>query len=229
MKRNYKDQIYMFDGDKDSVYLSNVVTDPDITVGEHTYYNDFINDPRDFQKNNILYHHPEVYHDKITIGKYCSLACGATFVCVGGCHSTKSLSSYPFGLASGYWDGIDKYCCVEALFDIEKKGGPTVVGNDVWLGYQCLIMPGVTIGDGAIVGSRSVVTKDVEPYTVVAGSPARVIKKRFDDETIAKLLELKWWNLPDEEVEKLLPDLIEGNVEAFLEKGFAAKAKLNNK
>ena len=87
MKRNYKDQIYMFDGDQDSVYLSNVVTDPDIQVGEHTYYNDFWKDPRDFQKNNVLYHHPEVYHDKIVIGKYCSIACGATFVCAGGFHS----------------------------------------------------------------------------------------------------------------------------------------------
>ena len=96
MKRNYKDQIYMFDGDKDSVYLSNVVTDPDIQVGEHTYYNDFIRDPRDFQKNNVLYHHPEVYHDKIVIGKYCSIACGATFVCAGGFHSSRAISSSRF-------------------------------------------------------------------------------------------------------------------------------------
>lgn len=225
MRTNYKDRIYMFDGDKDSVYLSNVVTDPDIQVGEHTYYNDFINDPRDFQKNNVLYHHPEAYHDKIVIGKYCSLACGTTFVCPSGFHSSRSFSSYPFGLASGYWDIPAELCTVEMLFDVEKKG-PTIVGNDVWLGYQSLIMPGVTIGDGAIIGSRSVVTKDVEPYTIVAGSPARVIRKRFDDETIEKLLELKWWDLPDEEVEKLLPDLIQGNLDAFIEKGMKAKERL---
>ena len=115
-----------------------------------------------------------------------------------------------------------EYCTVEMLFDVEKKG-PTIVGNDVWLGYQSLIMPGVTIGDGAIVGSRSVVTKDVEPYTIVAGSPAKVIRKRFDDETIAKLLEVKWWDLPDEEVEKLLPDMIAGNLEVFIEKAQKAK------
>ena len=224
MKRNYKDQIYMFDGDKDSVYLSNVVTDPDIQVGEHTYYNDFIRDPRDFQKNNVLYHHPEVYHDKIVIGKYCSIACGATFVCAGGFHSSRALSSYPFGLACGYWDIPGELCTVEALFDVEKKGA-TVVGNDVWLGYQSLIMPGVTIGDGAIIGSRSVVTRDVPPYTIVAGVPAKEVRKRFDEDTIAKLLEVKWWDLPDEEVEKLLPDLIEGNVDSFIEKARAAWKK----
>ena len=99
------------------------------------------------------------------------------------------------------------------------------MGNDVWLGYQSLIMPGVTIGDGAIIGSRSVVTKDVPPYTVVAGTPAREVRKRYDDETIAALLEVKWWDLPDAEVEKLLPDLIQGNMESFLEKARAARKK----
>ena len=176
MKRNYKDQIYMFDGDKDSVYLSNVVTDPDIQVGEHTYYNDFLKDPRDFQKNNVLYHHPEVYHDKIIIGKYCSIACGATFVCAGGFHSSRALSSYPFGLASGYWDIPPEFCTVEALFDVEKKGA-TVVGNDVWLGYQCLIMPGVTIGDGAVCAAGAVVTKSCyEKGVTLVGVPARILR-----------------------------------------------------
>ena len=95
----------------------------------------------------------------------------------------------------------------------------------MWLGYQCLIMPGVTIGDGAIIGSRSVVTKDVPPYTIVAGTPAKVVRKRFDDETIQKLLEVKWWDLPDEEVEKLLPDLIQGNVDSLIENARAASKK----
>ena len=99
------------------------------------------------------------------------------------------------------------------------------MGNDVWLGYQSLIMPGVTIGDGAIIGSRSVVTKDVEPYTIVAGAPAKVVRKRFDEETIAKLLEVKWWDLPDEEVEKLLPDIVQGNMDSLIEKARAAWKK----
>ena len=165
-----------------------------------------------------------MYHDKIVIGKYCSIACGATFVCAGGFHSSRALSSYPFGLASGYWDIPPECCTVEALFDVEKKGA-TIVGNDVWLGYQCLIMPGVTIGDGAIIGSRSVVTKDVPPYTIVAGVPAKEVRKRFDEDTIAKLLEVKWWDLPDEEVEKMLPDLVAGNVDSFVEKAGAAWKK----
>ena len=131
MKRNYKDQIYMFEGDKDSVYLSNVVTDPDIQVGEHTYYNDFLKDPRDFQKNNVLYHHPEVYHDKIVIGKYCSIACGTKFLCTIAHHSKRSLAYYPFPLAGEHWD-----LTMEDLDWVDK--GPTIVGNDVWFGYDCV-------------------------------------------------------------------------------------------
>ena len=165
-----------------------------------------------------------MYHDKIVIGKYCSIACGATFVCAGGFHSSRALSSYPFGLASGYWDIPAELCTVEALFDVEKKGA-TIVGNDVWLGYQCLIMPGVTIGDGAIIASRAVVTKDVEPYTIVAGVPAKEVRKRFDEKTIQKLLEVKWWDLPDGEVEKLRPDIVQGKVDSLIEKAGAARKK----
>jgi virginiamycin A acetyltransferase len=209
MKRNYKDQIYMFDGDNDSVYLSNVVTDPDIQVGEHTYYNDFIRDPRDFQKNNVLYHHPEVYHDKIVIGKYCSIACGTKFLCTIAHHSKRSLAYYPFPLAGEHWD-----LTMEDLDWVDK--GPTIVGNDVWFGYDCVIMPGVHIGDGAAIGTRAVVTKDVPPYTVVAGNPARVIKKRFDDKTAGALMELKWWDLPEDELRDLLPDLVYGRLDKVL-------------
>ena len=113
---------------------------------------------------------------------------------------------------------------METLFDVENRG-ETVVGNDVWLGYQSLIMPGVTIGDGAIIGSRSVVTKDVPPYTVVAGTPAKEVRKRYDEDTIAALLEVKWWDLPDEEVEKLLPDIVQGRVDSLIEKAGAARKK----
>ena len=209
MKRNYKDQIYMFEGDKDSVYLSNVVTDPDIQVGEHTYYNDFLKDPRDFQKNNVLYHHPEVYHDKIVIGKYCSIACGTKFLCTIAHHSKRSLAYYPFPIAGDHWN------LTMADLDWVDKG-PTIVGNDVWFGYDCVIMPGVHIGDGAAIGTRAVVTKDVPPYTVVAGNPAKPIKKRFDDKTIEALMELKWWDLPEDQLRDLLPDLVYGRLEQVL-------------
>ncbi|MDD2414306.1 MAG: CatB-related O-acetyltransferase, partial [Eubacteriaceae bacterium] len=96
--------------------------------------------------------------------------------------------------------------------------GPTIVGNDVWFGYECVIMPGVHIGDGAVIGTRSVVTRDVEPFTVVAGDPARPVRKRFDDATIDRLMALKWWDLPDEAIREFLPDLIDGKIDAVLEK-----------
>ena len=206
MRPGNNDRVYLFDNADSCVYLKNVIDDPDIQVGEHTYYNDFINDPRDFQKNNILYHFKPFCHDKIIIGKYCSIACGASFICPFACHKTNVATSYPFGLINMHWDMPPEYAEVPNIVNMK---GPTIVGNDVWLGYQCLIMPGVTIGDGACIGSRAIVTKDVEPYTIVAGVPARPIRKRFDDKTIEKLLELKWWDLPDEIVAGLLPMLVE--------------------
>lgn len=209
MRPDNDKRIYMmFNEDPHTVYLKNVVDDPDIIVGEHTYYHDLVNDPRDFVKNNILYHFPEFHHDTIIIGKYCSIASGVKFICPTANHKTNVVSSYPFALACDHWDLGPEYLKAEKVSNLEGKG-PTVVGNDVWLGYDSIIMPGVKIGDGAAVGTRSIVTKDVEPYTVVAGSPARPIRKRFDDKTIEKLLELKWWDLPDVIVAKLVPLLID--------------------
>ena len=115
----------------------------------------------------------------------------------------------------------------ESFFSDDKVctlKGPTIVGNDVWIGYNSVIMPGVHIGDGAIIGTRSVVTKDVPPYTVVAGDPARPIRKRFDDDTIEKLMALKWWDLPDEEIREFLPELINGHIDAVLEKKWLGDA-----
>lgn len=207
MRPDNDSRIYLMDnGDTTTVYLKNVVDDPDIEVGAHTYYNDPVNDPRDFVKNNVLYHVPDFYHDKIVIGKYCSIACGVKFICPVACHKTDVTSTYPFALSHNHWDLGMEYVTPEKIVNLK---GPTIVGNDVWLGYESIIMPGVTIGDGAVVGTRSIVTKDVEPYTVVAGSPAKPIRKRFDDKTIERLEELKWWDLPDEIVAKFLPMLIE--------------------
>ena len=214
MRKDNDQRIYLNDGYPDVVYLKNVVDDPDIEVGEHTYYHDFRNDPRDFVKNNILYHFPELgHHDKIVIGKYCSLACGTKFICPLANHSFTSLANYPFPLIAEHWELDDSF-----MDKISTLKGPTIVGNDVWIGYDAVIMPGVHIGDGAVVGTRSVVTRDVPPYTVVAGDPARPIRKRFDDATIDKLMRLQWWNLPDEEIRDFLPELINGNIDAVLEK-----------
>lgn len=222
MNLDYSKLTYISDLDNQVVYLSNVIDDPDIQVGEHTYYHDFHNDPRDFVKNNILYHFPPFYKDTIVIGKYCSLASGTSFVCPPANHNLNSLASYPFGIANKYWDLPLEYCAPDVIANLSGKG-PTIVGNDVWFGYQSLVMPGVKIGDGAVIGTRSVVTKDVEPYTIVGGAPARVIRKRYDDATIEKLLELKWWDMPDDDVKRLIPDLIKGDIDAVVEKGWVMK------
>lgn len=206
MRLDNDQRVYLNDGDPTVVYLKNVIDDPDIQVGEHTYYHDFINDPRDFVKNNILYHSPQFHKDKITIGKYCCIASGVTFICTAACHKTQMTTNYPFGIVNDHWGMPEEFEEADKIVNIK---GPTVIGNDVWLGYQSVIMPGVKIGDGAVVGTRSIVTKDVEPYTIVAGAPARPIRKRFDDKTIQRLQDLKWWDLPDVIVAQFLPLLID--------------------
>ena len=161
-----------------TVYLRNVVNDPAITVGDYTIYDDFANDPRDFQRNNVLYHYPECNHDRLTIGKFCSIACGARFLFNAANHTLGSLSTYPFPIFFEEWGLPTDADSIAKAWD---NHGDIVVGNDVWIGYEAVVLAGVTIGDGAIVGSRAVVTKDVPPYTIVGGIPAKPIRKRFDD------------------------------------------------
>lgn len=183
-----ENKIYPRTGDKETVYLKSVVTDPNITVGDFTMYNDFVNDPREFEKNNVLYHYP-INHDKLKIGKFCSIACGAKFLFNSANHTVKSLSTYPFPIFFEEW-GLD----VKDITSAWDNKGDIVIGNDVWIGYEAVIMSGVTIGDGAIIGTRAVVTKDVPPYTIVGGVPAKRIRKRFPEKTISELLKLKWWD-----------------------------------
>lgn len=133
-------------------------------------------------------------------------------MCSAGQHDPSSLSWYPFGWLNAHWDNLD----FEQDFTWGHRGESIEVGNDVWIGRESIIMPGVKVGDGAAIGTRSVVTHDVPPYTVVGGAPARFIKKRFDDATIEKLLELRWWDLPEEEVSILLPSLVHGDLEGTL-------------
>jgi virginiamycin A acetyltransferase len=203
--------IYPREGDKQTVYLKSVVDDPSISVGEYSMYNDFYNDPRDFQRNNVLYHYP-VNGDRLVMGKYCSVACGAKFIFTSANHTKASLSTYPFPIFFAEW-GLDVKCITNAW----DNKGDIVIGNDVWIGYEAVIMPGVTIGDGAVIGARAVVTKDVEPYAIVGGVPAKAIKKRFNDETIQKLLALRWWDWPDERVRKKLPQIMSGDIDGLEE------------
>lgn len=188
------EMIYPRTGDRATVYLKNVVTDPNIIIGDFTMYHDFVNDPRQFERNNVLYHYP-INHDKLIIGKFCSIACGAKFLFNSANHALSSLSTYPFPIFFEEW-GLDGK---EVATAWDNKGD-IVIGNDVWIGYEAVILAGVTIGDGAVIGARSVVTRDVPPYTIVGGTPAKPIRNRFSDETIASLLALQWWNWSSEKI-----------------------------
>jgi len=194
-------------GDTQTVYLDAVITDPSIEVGEYTMYNDFVNDPADFEKNSVLYHYP-VNHDRLIIGKYCSIACGVKFVFTSANHTMKSLSTYPFPL---FWEEYD--LAKSRVTEAWDNKGDIVIGNDVWIGYEAVVMSGVHIGNGAIIGTRAVVTRDVEPYTIVGGVPARPIRKRYDQSTIEKLEEVCWWNWSREKIQEKLEDLMSGEID----------------
>ena len=201
------EKVYPRTGDGETVYLTNVVSDPMIEVGDYTIYNDFVHDPREFEKNNVLYHYP-VNHDRLLIGRFCSIACGVKFLFTSANHTLKSLSTYPFPIFFEEW-GLD----VENITTAWDNKGDIVIGNDVWIGYEAVIFSGVTIGDGAVIGARAVVTKDVPPYTIVGGVPAKVIRRRFPDETISRLLDLKWWNWPEERIAQNIEAIQAGNIE----------------
>lgn len=200
-------QIYSRTGDKETIYLKHVIKNPNITVGDFTMYNDFVNDPTLFEKNNVLYHYP-INDDKLQIGKFCSIACGAKFLFNSANHTLSSLSTYPFPLFFEEW-GLEKKDVTNAW----DNKGDIVIGNDVWIGYEAVVLAGVTIGDGAIVGTRAVVTKDVPPYTIVGGVPAKPIKRRFPEETISALLEIQWWNWSEERIARNIGAIQSGNIE----------------
>ena len=202
-----ENKIYPRTGDKETIYLKNVITNPNIVVGDYTMYNDFVNDPVLFEKNNVLYHYP-INHDKLIIGKFCSIACGAKFLFNSANHTLSSLSTYPFPLFFEEWN-LEKKDVTKSW---DNKGN-IIIGNDVWIGYEAVILAGVTIGDGAIIGTRAVVTKDVPPYTIVGGVPAKPIKKRFSEEIISKLLDIQWWNWSDEKIAKNIKAIQTGKID----------------
>lgn len=201
------EKIYPRTNDFETVYLKGIITNPNIIVGDYTMYNDFVSDPKQFEKNNVLYHYP-INKDRLIIGKFCSIACGAKFLFASANHTLKSLSTYPFPLFFEEW-GLDKKH-VKSAWD---NKGDIVIGNDVWIGYEAVILSGVHIGDGAIIGTRAVVTKDIPPYTIVGGIPAKEIKKRFDAETINKLQQIQWWNWSYDKIQQFLPYIMNGEVD----------------
>ena len=203
-------KIYPRTGDKQTVYLNAVIKDTQIEVGDYTIYNDFVANPLLFEKNNVLYHYP-ILREKLIIGKFCSIACGTKFLFNCANHSLKSLSTYTFPLFYEEWE-LEKSNITTAW----DNKGDIVIGNDVWIGYEAVIMAGVHIGDGAIIAARAVVTKDVPPYTIVGGTPAKEIRKRFDAEVIQQLLMLKWWDWSTDEVRQCLPYIMEGKINELL-------------
>ena len=200
-------QTYPRTNDFQTIYLNTVIKNPNIIVGDYTIYNDFVNDPTLIEENNVLYHYP-INNDRLIIGKFCSIACGSKFLFNSANHTLKSLANYTFPLFFEEW-GLDKKDVASAW---DNKGDITI-GNDVWIGYEAVIMSGVHIGDGAIIASRAVVTKDVPPYTIVGGTPAKEIRLRFDADTIAQLQELQWWNWPIEKIRSNLPLIMNGEID----------------
>lgn len=204
-------KIYPRSRDNRTVYLKNVIRGENIEVGDYTIYNDFAHDPQEFERNNVLYHYPD-NGDKLKIGKFCSIACGAKFLFTSANHAMRPLSTYTFPIFFEEW-GLD----VSEIRSAWDNKGDIVVGNDVWIGYEAVILSGVTIGDGAIVGARAVVTRDVPPYTIVGGVPAKPIRKRFDDETIEKLLRLRWWDWDERAISRGLSAIRNGDIAALCE------------
>lgn len=180
------------------ILVKPTITNPNIIVGDFTYFSDV-----DFESHVL--HHYDFIGDKLIIGKFCQIASGVTFIMNGANHQMNATSTYPFYIMG--WDHA-----APSHNDLPLKGD-TIVGNDVWIGQNVTILPGVHIGDGAIIGLNSVVSKDVEPYTIVAGNPARFIRKRFDDELIGLLQRLKWWDKPAEEIQSLIPILTDSNLQ----------------
>jgi len=184
-------------------FLKNIIKNPNIIVGDYTYYDDFEN-VNNFEKN-VKYHF-DFTGDKLIIGKFCMIASGVKFIMNGANHLTDSLSTYPFAIFGKGWEKA-----MEGK--VYPNKGDIIIGNDVWIGHNATIMAGVKIGDGAIIATNSTVVKNVEPYSIVGGNPAKEIKKRFPDETIDKLLKLKWWDWSIEKITENIQNLTDNKIE----------------
>jgi virginiamycin A acetyltransferase len=187
-------------------FIKNTVSNPNIVIGDYTYYDD-PDDSENFERN-VLYHYPFI-GDKLIIGKFCALAQGVKFIMNGANHKLSGFSTYPFSILGGGWEKVQPRPA-----ELSFKGD-TVVGNDVWLGHESLIMPGVRIGDGAIIAARSVVVSDVPPYTIIGGNPPKSIRQRFLPEVVEALLDIRWWNWDIEKITRNLERIVSADIEAL--------------
>ncbi len=188
-------------------FIQNTVSNPNILIGDYTYYDD-LEDSENFERN-VLYHFPFV-GDRLIIGKFCALARAVKFIMNGANHKMDGFSTYPFQIFGNGWEKISPY------LDKLPHKGDTIIGNDVWIGYEGVIMPGVQVGDGAIIAAKSVVVSDVLPYTIVGGNPAKCIRQRFEDTVIESLLEVAWWNWDIEKITRNLEKIVAADIEALI-------------
>lgn len=191
-----------------TIFLKNFINHPNIQIGDYTYFNDFRLPVENVRQLLAPYMH-EKAPEKLIIGKFVQIAHGVQFITSSANHQMNGFSTYPFTVFGEPW-------CSNYKADWPNKGD-TVVGNDVWIGHEALIMPAVLIGDGAIIAARSVVTKNVPPYTIVAGNPAKVVRKRFDDEVITKLLKIKWWDWPIQTIDKNIASIVEADIDKLIQ------------
>ena len=186
-------------------FLKSVIRASNIQVGDYSYYDD-PDDPTQFEHNNVLYHYgPE----KLIIGKFCAIATGVHFIMNGANHKLDGISTYPFPILGQGWETE-----MPQMLNLPNRGD-TVVGNDVWIGLESVIMPGVKIGDGAVIAAKSVVVKDVAPYTTVGGNPAQIMKQRFSDRAINQLLQIRWWDWPIDKITRNLPLIMTSDIDAL--------------
>jgi len=198
--------IHPMEGFPQVCFIKNRTRNPNIIIGDYTYYDD-PEDTANFERN-VLYHYPFI-GDKLIIGKFCAIARGVRFIMNGANHQMSGISTYPFHIFGYGWEAH-----APQKSDFPYKGD-TVIGHDVWIGYDSLIMPGVKIGNGAIIASGSVVVKDVAAYTLVGGNPAEPIRQRFTSEQITELEEIAWWDWPVERITRHLPVIQSGDVVAL--------------
>jgi virginiamycin A acetyltransferase len=187
--------LYPIEGYEKLIFLKNFIKAPNIIVGDYTYFDDRRYGPEYFEENNVLYNY-DYSKVKLVFGKFCAIAAETRFIMTGD-HKLNAISTYPFPIFQCGWE--EAY----SIDDLPVKGD-ILVGNDVWFGYDSLVKNGVTIGDGAIIAARAVVVKDVPPYAIIAGNPAKVVKMRFDEKTVERLLRISWWNWDIEKINKHL-------------------------
>ena len=204
--------IYPLEGYDKLVFLKPFVKASNIFVGDYTYFDDRRHGPENFEEYNVLYNY-DFTKVKLVFGKFCAIAAETRFIMTGD-HKLDGFSTFPFPIFQNGWEDV------YSIADLPTKGD-IIVGNDVWFGYDSLIKGGVTIGDGAIIASRTVVVKDVPAYSIVAGNPAKVVKMRFDDKTIERLLKISWWDWPIEKINQNLPLISGADIDKLEEAGIA--------